>query len=310
MRSAGLLTTGLVFASRPGWAAAAQPVEEGSPVTTIIQAAVNSPVTVRKLRNNISLLEGSGGNICAFTGAEGQLLVDGGIDVSKQKITRVLAGLSDKPLRHLINTHWHFDHASGNEWLHAAGATITGHVNTKKRLMQTLRVEDWNYTFKPAPAGALPTTVFEQEHTMSFNGETLHLTYYAPAHTDSDIAVHFEQADILHVGDTWWNGYYPFIDYSSGGRLAGMLAAATANLERVSDKTMIVPGHGPVGNKAQLRQYRDMLFDVQQKIATLKEQGLSLPDVVARKPTKAYDAKWGNFVINGDFFTSLVYRSA
>jgi len=307
LNSASLLTAGLVLSSRSIWAANSG-LTEVSPVTAIIQAAAKSPVTVQKLRNSISLLEGSGGNICVLTGPEGKLLVDAGIDVSKQKITRVLASLSDKPLKHLINTHWHFDHASGNAWMHEAGAAIIAHTNTKKRLMQTLRVDDWSYTFKPAPAEALPTTVFEQKHSLQFNGESIHLTHYAPAHTDSDLAVYFEQADILYVADTWWNGYYSFIDYSSGGQLEGMLAAATANLERVTDKTIIVPGHGPIGNKAQLRQYRDMLFDVKQKVQALKQQGLSLPEAVARKPTQAYDAKWGNFVINGDFFTNLVYR--
>jgi glyoxylase-like metal-dependent hydrolase (beta-lactamase superfamily II) len=222
---------------------------------------------------------------------------------------KVLAGISDQPVKYLINTHWHFDHASGNEWGHGSGATIIAHRNTKKNLTKTIRVEDWNYTFPAAPKGALPTVVFEQEHTMQMNGKTLKMQYYGPAHTDSDISVHFQNADVLHVADTWWNGHYPFIDFNTGGNIRGMQRAADANVKRVSDKTIIVPGHGPVGNKAQLIEYRDMLGEVTTKVEALKKQGLSLKEAVARKPIKAYDNKWGKFVINGDFFANLVYRS-
>jgi glyoxylase-like metal-dependent hydrolase (beta-lactamase superfamily II) len=300
--SAGMLSAGLFLPSLKAF-------EDTSPVTTIINEAAKSPVTVQKLRTNLSMLEGSGGNIIVFSGGEGKLMVDAGIDVSKEKMKKVLAGISDQPVKYLINTHWHFDHASGNEWVHGSGATIIAHGNTKKNLNETIRVEDWNYTFPAAPKGALPTVVFEKEHAMQINGETLKMQYYGPAHTDSDISVHFQNADVLHVGDTWWNGHYPFIDFNTGGNIRGMQQAADANVKRVSDKTIIVPGHGPVGNKAQLVEYRDMLGEVATKIEALKKQGLSLEEVVARKPTKAYDNKWGKFVINGDFFANLVYRS-
>ncbi len=307
MASTGMLTAGFLIS--PWKLSSSNLLDETSPVITIINAAAKSPVTVQKLKNNLSMLEGSGGNIIAFTGREGKLLVDAGIDVSEAKMKKVLAGLGNHPIKYLINTHWHFDHASGNEWVHQAGATIMAHENTKKNMSKKLRVEDWNYTFSPSPKGALPTIVFEKERTLQMNGETIRLNYYGPAHTDSDISVHFENADVLHVADTWWNGYYPFIDFNTGGNIEGMLRAANANVDRVSNKTIIVPGHGPVGNKAQLIQYRDMLVAIKTKIETLKKQGQTLQEVVANKPTKAYDAKWGNFVINGDFFTNLVYRS-
>jgi glyoxylase-like metal-dependent hydrolase (beta-lactamase superfamily II) len=121
--------------------------------------------------------------------------------------------------------------------------------------------------------------------------------------------VHFQNADVLHVGDTWWNGHYPFLDFNTGGTIEGMLRATDENVKLVTDKTTIVPGHGPVGNKAQLVEYRDMLGEVKTRVEAMKKQGQSLKEVVAGKPTKAYDDKWGQFVINGDFFTNLVYRS-
>jgi glyoxylase-like metal-dependent hydrolase (beta-lactamase superfamily II) len=136
---------------------------------------------------------------------------------------------------------------------------------------------------------------------------TLALKYYGPAHTDSDISVEFTDADILHVGDTWWNGYFPFIDYNTGGSIDGAIRAAEANVARVSGKTIVIPGHGPLGDKAGLIEFRDMLVTVREKVAALKKQGKSLDEVVAAKPTADYDAKWGGFVIDGKTFTQLVY---
>lgn len=283
-------------------------VKPVSPVTIIITAAAKTPITVQKLQENFSVLLGSGGNIIVFNGPEGKLMIDAGISVSKDKIKKALAGISDQPVKHLINTHWHFDHASGNEWIHQTGATIIAHAKTRANLMKTIRVEDWNHTFTPAPKGALPTILFDNEHTLHMNGETIKLHHYGPAHTDCDTSVHFENADVLHVADTWWNGHYPFIDHNSGGNIKGMIRAANGNLQHVSAKTIIVPGHGPVGNKEQMIEYRDMLEDITAKIESLKKQGRSLKEIVASKPTKSYDAKWGTYVIDPDLFTKLVYR--
>jgi glyoxylase-like metal-dependent hydrolase (beta-lactamase superfamily II) len=278
-----------------------------SPVITIRNAAKTAKISVTKLRDNVSVLEGSGGNIAVLTGRDGKLLVDAGIPGTRARITEALASLSDDPVKHLINTHWHFDHTDGNEWLHSIGAEITAHENTKKHLATTTRVEDWNFTFPPAPPGALPTKILTGDETVHLNDSTLALKYYGTAHTDSDISVEFTDADILHVADTFWNGYYPFIDYSTGGSIDGMIRATEANVARASDKTVVIPGHGPIGNKSQLVEFRDMLVAIREKIASLKKQGKSRDEVVAAKPTANYDAKWGRFVVNGDFFTRLVY---
>jgi glyoxylase-like metal-dependent hydrolase (beta-lactamase superfamily II) len=168
-------------------------------------------------------------------------------------------------------------------------------------------VEGWNFTFPPSPEGALPTKVLKKEQKLHIDETPLALEYYGPAHTDSDISVYFADADILHVGDTCWNGYYPFIDYSTGGSIDGSIRAAEANIARVTNKTIIIPGHGPVGNKADLVSFRDMLVAIREKVSALKTKGLSLAEVVAAKPTAEYDAKWGGFVIDGSTFTSLVY---
>jgi glyoxylase-like metal-dependent hydrolase (beta-lactamase superfamily II) len=282
-------------------------MESESPVIIIRKAAATAKINVTKLRGNVSVLQGSGGNITVLTGPDGKLLVDAGITASRPQITEALDTLSPDPVKHLINSHWHFDHTDGNEWLHSIGAEITAHENTRKHLSITTQVEDWNFTFPPAPAEALPTKLFNSEQTLHVNGATLSLEYYSPAHTDSDISVHFTDDDIIHVADTLWNGHFPFIDYSTGGSIDGMIRAADANVAKVTDKTIVISGHGSIGNKSQLIEFRDMLVSVRDEVSRLKKQGKSLDEVVAAKPTADYDAKWGGFVVDGNFFTRLVY---
>jgi glyoxylase-like metal-dependent hydrolase (beta-lactamase superfamily II) len=228
---------------------------------------------------------------------------------SRPRILEAANGLSPDPIKYLINTHWHFDHADGNGWLNAEGAAIIAHENTHKHLLVAQRVEDWNFNFPASPLGAVPTEVFSSKKSLTLNRSTLNLKYYGPAHTDSDISVTIPEADILHCGDTYWNGIYPFIDYSTGGNIDGMIRAAEANVAAATDKTIVIPGHGhPVSNRTELQAYRDMLIAIRENVAKLKQQGHPLDEVVAAKPTAAFDAKWGQFVITPAFFTRLVYE--
>jgi glyoxylase-like metal-dependent hydrolase (beta-lactamase superfamily II) len=284
-----------------------QVTEETGIVPTMIQAASRAKIEVTRLRRDISVLEGSGGNIAVLTGKDGKLLIDAGFTVSRPRIASALDSLSVDPITMLINTHWHVDHTDGNAWLHGAGATITSHDNTKKHLSASTRVDGWDYTFPPAPAEALPTTTFRDTYRYRHNDTGLALEYYGLAHTDSDISVVFEEADVMQVGDTWWNGFYPFIDYSTGGGIDGMIRATKWNLSVVTDKTIIIPGHGPVGNKSGLSEYYDMLVAIRDNVSKLKTQGKSLAETIAAKPTAAYDAKWGQFLMTPAIFTKLVY---
>src|SRR3984957_2468894 len=163
-------------------------------------------------------------------------------------------------------------------------------------------------TLPVAPAGAIPSTVFKDEHTLHFNNTTLMLKHYSPAHTDSDISVYFPEADILHTGDTFWNRDYPFIDYSTGGSIDGHIRAAEANIAKVTDKTIVIPGHGSVGGKADLILFRDVFVEIRDKVAALKKRGKSLPEVIAAKPGARYDAEWGNLFQNPSDFVALVYQ--
>jgi glyoxylase-like metal-dependent hydrolase (beta-lactamase superfamily II) len=301
---------GAASAATAGWLTPRQAYAEARGLVSLIKdSAATSAITTYKLRNNISVLEGSGGNIAALTGPDGKVLVDAGIGVSQPRLSKALAELGGEPVAHLINTHWHFDHADGNEWLHSAGAKIIAHENTRKHLSGIQRVEDWDYNFLPSPAGAIPSEVFAGERSLKLNGASIALKYYGPAHTDGDISVLFTEANILHVGDTYWNGIYPFIDYSTGGNINGTIKACETSLTMAKDDTIIIPGHGkPVSNKAELKEFRDMLVVIRDNVAKLKREGRSPDEAVAAKPTAAFDAKWGQFVIDPGFFTRLVYE--
>jgi len=272
----------------------------------VAAAAADATIGVQKLRGDVNVLMGSGGNIAVLPGSDGKLLVDAGIPASRPRISEALAGISSDPIRRLVNTHWHFDHTDGNEWLHTAGAVIVAHEKTREHLAATIRVDDWDFTFPPSPAGALPTEVFQDHKMLHVNGSTIQLQYYPPAHTDCDISVHFSDVDVLHVGDTWWNGIYPFIDYSTGGSIDGMIRATKINLARASANTVLIPGHEPVGSKSEMAEFYDMLVVIRAKVAVLKKQGRSLSEALAAKPTAAYDPRWGSLV-SPDLFTKLVY---
>jgi glyoxylase-like metal-dependent hydrolase (beta-lactamase superfamily II) len=277
-------------------------------VPTAFKVATTAKITVQPLRRNISVLLGPGGNIAVLTGPDGKLLVDAEIVTARPNVAAALASINADPIKQLINTHWHFDHTGGNEWVHEAGASILAQANTRKHLSKDTRVEGWKHTFPAAPAGAIPSTVFEEEYTLHMNGTTLMLKHYLPAHTDSDISVHFVEADVFHAADTFWNRNYPFVDYSTGGSIDGQIRAAEANIAKVTDKTIVISGHGAVGAKADLILFRDVLADAREKVAAMKKQGRSLAEVIAAKPTGRTDEEWGDGFMTPALFLEWVYQ--
>jgi glyoxylase-like metal-dependent hydrolase (beta-lactamase superfamily II) len=279
-----------------------------TPYAVINAAAESSQIAVQPLRGGVSMLQGSGGNMAVFAGPEGMMLIDDGISVSETKIEAALRRIAPVPIRYAVNTHWHWDHADGNAWVHRDGAVLIAHANTAKHLVQTIRVEEWGHTFPPAPKEGQIAQLVSGERSMSFGGETVRLRPYVPSHTDGDLSAYFTNADVLLTGDTWWNGLYPFIDYVAGGSIDGMIRAAEANVAMAGPRTIVVPGHGPIGGRAELVEYRDMLVAIRRNVAALKKQGRSLPETIAAKPTAEFDAKWGRAIIDPALFTSLVYR--
>jgi glyoxylase-like metal-dependent hydrolase (beta-lactamase superfamily II) len=270
-------------------------------------SGATEPVTVHALRGRVSALVGSGGNIAVLSGRDGKVLVDAGLTASRPRIIKALARLGRGPVTHLVNTHWHFDHADGNAWLNAQGARIIAHENTRKHLSKATRVEDWNFDFPPAPRAALPTELISGERTLSLNGETIRLTHPGPAHTDSDLIVRFNNVDVLHGGDIYWRSY-PFLDYSTGGSIDGTIRGTEAMLASAGSQTIIIPGHGgPASNRLELEQYRNMLGEVRERIAALKRGGSTITEVLARRPTAAFDDTWGRSIVTPETFIRLIY---
>jgi glyoxylase-like metal-dependent hydrolase (beta-lactamase superfamily II) len=284
----------------------APPAQQASDFLTKARAAnANNKITVTPLRRNVTFLGGAGGNIAVLTTKQGKLLVDSGYASCQPQLTAALTAINADPIQVLINTHWHFDHTDGNEWMHAAGADIWAHENTRYRMSSTQNIVAYKAIIPPAPTGALPTILVNSYRHLSDGTNNLKLTHYEPAHTDTDLSVLFTEANILHCGDTFWNGFYPFIDYSSGGNINGMISATEQNLATAADDTIVIPGHGPLGNKAQLTEFHAMLVGSRDNIAKLKKEGKSLEETIAAKPTAAYDEKWGK---KPDAFIGYVYQ--
>jgi glyoxylase-like metal-dependent hydrolase (beta-lactamase superfamily II) len=271
--------------------------------------AASGRITVHPLRGGVTELEGSGGNITVLTGSDGKFMVEAGIALSKKPIQNALDTLGAGSVKYVVNTHWHWDHSDGDAWLHEAGALVIATPNTAKHLAQASRVTNWNHTFPPVTKDGMPTILLTAAKTYNFDGDNIVVTPLAPSHTDGDISVYFTKEDVLATGDTFWNGFYPYIDYEHGGKINGTISAVDSYLVNITDHTLIVPGHGAVGNKAQLKAFRDMLVGIRDRVAMLKAQGKTLDQVVASKPTAPFDAQWGGFIVKPDLFAKIVYLS-
>jgi len=274
------------------------------------------PMETQKLADNVTMFDGPGGSVVVLNGPDGKFVVDTFVAPAWPRLKEALNGLGNAPLKYVINTHWHFDHTDNNAPLHAAGATVLAHENTKKRMSEPhdlpilYRGADGTLAglhFDPSPAEALPQQTFAARSKLQANGETLVLQHVAPAHTDSDIYVHFQKANVISMGDLFFNGMYPYIDPGTGGKITGMIAAADKILLLADKHTKIVAGHGPFGNKTDLTKSRDMLITSRERVQKLKFAGKSAQEAVAEKPFADLDPFWGNGIINSDQWVQIVY---
>jgi glyoxylase-like metal-dependent hydrolase (beta-lactamase superfamily II) len=264
-------------------------------------------ITTAPLAGKLSLITGAGGNIALLAGDDGSLVVDSGLADLATGTAAELAKAG--PLALLVNTHWHFDHAGGNERLARAGARIIATENCRTRLASEQKVEALGKTFPPSPPSARPLVTFTHETTLHLNDERIRLVPIPPAHTDGDVFVRFETANVLHLGDTFFHGSYPFIDYSSGGWTGGMVAAAKTALTLTDATTKIIPGHGPVATQADLKAYLAFLETVHERLAKVKAAGKSVDEAVAAAPFKDFDAKLGGGFLKPEQFTRFAYES-
>src|SRR5438874_2704059 len=266
------------------------------------------PIQTQSLGESLALLAGPGGNVVVLHGSDGLVVVDTFVAPAWPKLQESLKGFGS-PVKTVINTHWHFDHTDNNAPLRAGGATVVAHENTKLRMTQPHHLAVLELDFPPSPAAALPQRVFKDGYKLEANGERLAVTHVPPAHTDTDVALRFEKANVLHTGDVFFNGFYPYIDGSTGGRIDGMIEAADRLLSLADADTKIVPGHGPLGTKSDYAKYREMLSTAADRVRKLKASGKSVEDAIAAKPLADLDADWGKGRLNGDGFVKVVYST-
>jgi len=266
-------------------------------------------IKTTKLAGNVAMLEGQGGNIGVLFGDEGALIVDDQYAPLTAKIKAAVAELTPKPIRLIANTHWHGDHTGGNENLANEGAIIVAQDNVRARLVSGGFNKVFNRETPPAAAKALPVITYADRIAFHFNGEDVEAIHVKNAHTDGDVLIHFKKANVLHCGDTFFNGMYPFIDGDSGGSIDGYLAALEKSASIADDKTKVIPGHGPVGDKASILAAHHVLKGIRDRVKALVDSGKSVDEIVAAKPTQDTDAKWGQGFMKPDMFAKIVALS-
>jgi cyclase len=275
-----------------------------------------APLKTQRLGEDVTMLSGPGGSVVVLNGPDGKFVVDTFVAPAWPRLKEALDDLGNARVKCVIDTHWHFDHTDNNAPLRAAGATVLAHENTKKRMSEPhdlpvlYRAPNGALAglhFDSSPAEALPQQTFRATYKLQANGECLALQHVAPAHTDTDIYVHFEKANVIQMGDLFFNWMYPYIDPSTGGKITGMIAAADNILSLADNDTKIVAGHGPLGNKADLTQFRDMMVTSRDRVEKLKSARKSAQEAVAEKPFADLDPVWGNGIINSEQWVQIVY---
>jgi cyclase len=275
-----------------------------------------APIEMQMLSEDVTMFSGPGGSVVVLNGPDGKFVVDTFVAPAWPRLKEVLDGLGNAPVKCVIDTHWHFDHTDNNAPLRAAGATVLAHENTIKRMSEPhdlpvlYRGPDGALAglhFDPSPVEALPQQTFSSSYKLQANGETLILQHVPPAHTDTDIYILFEKANVIQMGDLFFNWMYPYIDPSTGGTITGTIDAADKILSLAGNDTRIVAGHGPLGNKADLTRFRDMLVTSRDRVERLKSAGKSAQETVAEKPFADLDPVWGNGIINGEQWVQIVY---
>ncbi len=260
-----------------------------------------------KLSDTLYMLMGEGGNIGVSAGADGVYLIDDQYAPLSEKIMAAVKAISDKPVRYVVNTHWHGDHTGGNENFGKAGAAIIAHEAVRARMEKGGELKAFKMVIPPASAAALPVITFSDSVSLHQNGEAARVIHVDPAHTDGDAIIHWPASNVIHTGDTFVNGQFPFVDISSGGTLSGIIKSAETVLALADEKTQIIPGHGALAAKADLVRFHAMLVDVRARVKAAKAAGKTAEQWVASNPLADLDAEWGQSLIKTGMFTQFVF---
>lgn len=264
-------------------------------------------ITRTHVAGGVYMLQGSGGNIGLSIGPDGAFLIDDQFAPLTPQILASVSEVTKRPVRFVVNTHWHFDHTGGNENLGEAGAIIVAHENVRRRMSTEQFMEALDRRVPASPEAALPVVTFADAMTFHWNGDEIRVVHVAPAHTDGDSFVHFRKANVIHAGDVYFNGAYPFIDVSSDGSLQGTIEAVSLILKAADEDTKIIPGHGPLSDVASLRDYHRMLIAVNGRIRRLVDDGRSRKEVIDARPTADFDEAWGGGFMSPDRFVGIAY---
>ncbi len=304
-----MLRTGMTVVATMMWLAGTAIAQQQPPAAPPPPDFSKVEIKTTDLGDNVYMLEGQGGNITVAVAKDGIIMVDGQYAPLHDKIKAAISAISNEPIKYLINTHYHGDHIGGNEPFAKDGVTVVSEINVKNRLAAGTTNGLTGAKVPPAPAGALPTKTYTGAYHIRLRGRVADLKHIANAHTDGDTYVWFKAANVLSTGDTFTNGRYPNIDFANGGNIKGMIAATDAYMKLTNAKTRIVPGHGPLADKAVLTEYRTMLVTARDRMAKLVKEGKSEDDVVAAKPFADLDAKWAPTDLASKNFIRVVYHS-
>lgn len=258
--------------------------------------------------DGIYMLMGRGGNIGVSVGDDGVYVIDDQFAPLTKKVLAAIAAISDKPVRFVINTHWHGDHTGGNENLGKAGSVIVAHDNVRKRMSAGQFMAAFDREVPAAPAAALPVITFNDTITFHINGVTAAVTHIPHAHTDGDAIIHFVEVNAIHMGDIYFQGRFPFIDAGSGGSIDGVIAGVAHALSIADGETRIIPGHGALSNAAELAEYGEMLMTVRTRVAAAVAKGTSLESLLKSKPLADLEERWASQFIPADRITTIVYE--
>ena len=265
-------------------------------------------IITTEVADGIYMLEGAGGNIGLSVGEDGAFVIDDQFAPLSEKIMAAIEAVTDKPVEFVVNTHWHGDHTGGNEAFGKSGAHIVAHDNVRKRLKEGLTRASGRTT-PPAPEAALPVVTFSHNLSFHWNGEHIKAWHPDNAHTDGDAIIFFKTANVVHMGDVFFNGGYPFIDLESGGDLNGYIKTHEQVLQKVDDETKIIPGHGPLATKADLERTTDMLKLVRSRIQSMIDDGKNLDAILAGDPLADLNGDWGQGFVDGEFMTRTAHGS-
>lgn len=281
----------------------------GSSVEAQVPDASQVTVKVVPVATGVYMLEGMGGNVGLSVGKDDAFIIDDQYAPMTPKIKAAVATVTPRPVRFVVNTHWHGDHTGGNEAMAGSGAIIFAHENVRRRMSSEQFLAAFNSRVPASPTAALPVVTFSDTISFYINDDTLRTFHVRNAHTDGDAIVIFRKANVVHMGDTYFNGMYPFIDVSTGGSVAGMIGASNQVLATTNAATRIIPGHGPLASRADLVRYRDMLVTVRERVGRLVAQGRTLRQVLDAKPLADVDAQWGKGFLKPEVFLTIVYES-